>query len=41
MSDYTEADSGVVTQPELEEIIERHNQGLYEPWELQLGKWEI
>ncbi len=36
-----EADTGVVTPAELEDITDRHNAGIYEPWELNLEKWEI
>lgn len=41
MSEIREADSGVVTQPELDEIIVRHLLGYWAPWEMRLGKWEI
>lgn len=40
---YQEADSGVVTQSELTDIISRHTSwpGIYEPWEIRMGRWEI
>jgi hypothetical protein len=37
----TEADSGVVTQDELDEIITRHIQGVYRRHEMRLGRYEI
>jgi hypothetical protein len=38
---YQEADSGVVTSPELEAIVTRHVQGTYRRHEINLGRYEI
>jgi hypothetical protein len=38
---YQEADSGVVTGAELEDIITRHVRDEYQPHEMRLGRWEI
>lgn len=38
---YIEADSGVVTDAELDEITYRHVWGVWLPHEMRLSKWEI